>query len=56
MHFPGKVAMWMNQTVDWLSPMFINNEIDVASQVVHLCSEESSYTNSINLPITVAPL
>jgi len=30
--------------------------IDIASQVVHLCSEESSYINGINLPITAAPV
>ena len=29
MVFPGKGAMWMNQTIDWLSPVFINDEIDV---------------------------
>ena len=27
MVFPGKGAMWMNQTIDWLSPVFINDEV-----------------------------
>jgi 3-oxoacyl-[acyl-carrier protein] reductase len=30
--------------------------IDIASQVVHLCSEDSSYINGINLPITATPV
>jgi len=29
---------------------------DIASQVVHLCSEDSSYINGINLPITATPV
>ena len=30
--------------------------IDIASQVVHLCSEDSSYINGVNLPITATPV
>ena len=42
MDFPGKGAMWMNQTVDWLSPVFINDEIDVVLTI-------KEYSESANL-------
>jgi len=42
MVFPGKGAMWMNQTIDWLSPVFINDEIDIVLTI-------KEYSESANL-------
>ena len=42
MVFPGKGAMWMNQTVDWLYPVFINDEINVVLTI-------KEYSESANL-------
>jgi len=29
MNFPGRGALWMNQTVDWLRPVFLDDEINI---------------------------
>jgi 3-oxoacyl-[acyl-carrier protein] reductase len=42
MDFPGKGAMWTNQTINWLSPVFINDEINVILTI-------KEYSESVNL-------
>jgi 3-oxoacyl-[acyl-carrier protein] reductase len=42
MDFPGKGAMWINQTVDWISPVFVDDEINIVLTI-------KEYSESVNL-------
>lgn len=44
MDFPGNGAMWIKQTIDWLLPVFVNDEINIVLTI-------KEYSESANLLI-----